>query len=155
MLKLPVIALLLWLPFISHAENMCFDRAGNMYQIDPLLLRAIALQESRLNPLAVNRNKNGSADYGVMQINSVHIPDLKAKGIISDKKDLFEPCLNIQIGAWILARSFQSCGVNWNCLGSYNAGFHSSRDNIRENYADLVYKNYKKLNLQQRGLALK
>ncbi|WP_432422737.1 transglycosylase SLT domain-containing protein, partial [Salmonella enterica] len=40
---------------------MCFSTAGKMYQIDPLLLEAIARHESGLNPRAMNlRNRNGT-----------------------------------------------------------------------------------------------
>lgn len=123
----------------------CFNQAGAMYHIDPVLLRAIAKQESGFNPRATNINKNGSADYGLMQINSGHIPELKRLGVIDGKKDLFDPCLNIQIGAWILAKSFQTCGVNWNCLGSYNAGFANNRTQTREKYADLIWQHYRAL----------
>ncbi len=34
------------------------------------LLRSIAEAESGLNPAAINRNSNGTYDFGVMQINS-------------------------------------------------------------------------------------
>ena len=142
------------LPVLSRSE-LCFDRAGRMYQIDPLLLEAIAKQESHFNPYATNSfSAGGSTDYGIMQVNSTHIPKLKRMGIIRQTDDLFKPCLNIQIGAWILAQHFRTCGVNWNCLGSYNAGFDKSRDNTRENYADIIYNNYRTLSRERRNIAL-
>ncbi len=54
-----------------------------------------------------------------MQINSVHIPELKKNWASLKNKDelLKKPCLNIHTGARILARHFQRCGVNWECLG--------------------------------------
>ncbi|WP_146707314.1 transglycosylase SLT domain-containing protein, partial [Shigella sonnei] len=51
-------------------------------------------------------------------------------------------CLNIQTGAWILARHFQRCGVNWECLGSYNAGFSKSNTHRRMKYARQIYSAY-------------
>ena len=48
----------------------CFEEAGKKYGISPQLLWAIAKTESNFNPTAVNYNKNGSFDYGLMQINS-------------------------------------------------------------------------------------
>lgn len=140
----------------SKDNRLCFAQAGRMYQIDPLLLEAIGRHESRLNPGAVNnKNRNGTTDYGVMQINSIHIATLKKMGVIQSYKDLFDPCLNIQIGSWLLAKHFQVCGVNWNCLGSYNAGFRTSVDELRENYADVIYAIYRKLNREQRNVALR
>ncbi|HFV4890515.1 TPA: lytic transglycosylase domain-containing protein, partial [Escherichia coli] len=90
----------------------CFIQAGKRYQIAPDLLKTIAQQESSLVATAINHNKNKSGkiistDYGIMQINSVHIPELKKLGVIKDKNDLLNnPCLNIETGAWILARHF-------------------------------------------------
>jgi len=43
-----------------------FDIAGQMYGINPLLLKAIARIESNFNPTAVHWNVNGSYDYGIM-----------------------------------------------------------------------------------------
>ncbi|HCT7509614.1 TPA: pilus assembly protein, partial [Escherichia coli] len=50
---------------------------------------------------------------------------------------------------------FQSCGVNWNCLGSYNAGFRSTMNQRREDYADNIYAIYRKLNRERRNMALR
>lgn len=136
------------LAFKCHA--FCFNEAGQRYHIDPLLLRAIALQESGMNPGATNDNKDSkghvtSTDYGVMQINSTHIPELIKLGVLHSKEDLLQkPCLNVQIGAWILARAFQKCSVSWECLGAYNAGFKSGNPR-RMLYARRIFERYKKL----------
>ncbi|MCK2358165.1 lytic transglycosylase domain-containing protein, partial [Escherichia coli] len=105
----------------NHLDS-CFIQAGKRYLIAPELLKTIAQQESGLVATAINHNKNKSGkiistDYGIMQINSVHIPELKKLGVIKNKDELLKkPCLNIHTGAWILARHFQRCGVNWECL---------------------------------------
>ncbi|MFO6428223.1 transglycosylase SLT domain-containing protein [Escherichia coli] len=46
---------LLWLP---PAGAWCFRQAGERYQIDPLLLQAIAIKESRLNTRAIGYNRD-------------------------------------------------------------------------------------------------
>ncbi|HGC4615461.1 TPA: lytic transglycosylase domain-containing protein, partial [Escherichia coli] len=118
------------------------------YLIAPELLKTIAQQESGLVATAINHNKNKSGkiistDYGIMQINSVHIPELKKLGVIKNKDELLKkPCLNIQTGAWILARHFQRCGVNWECLGSYNAGFSKNNTARRMIYARKIHNRY-------------
>ncbi len=128
-----------------NATAFCFSQAGARYSIDPLLLKAIAKHESNLVPTAINYNKDSkgrviSVDYGVMQVNSTHIPELKREGIIQSKDDLIKnPCLNVQIGAWILAKHLRQCGVNWMCLGSYNAGFNANNDKKRMVYAKRIY----------------
>ena len=125
--------------------DACFNNAGARYQIEPLLLKAVAKGESSFRPWVTNtnRDKKGnpvSTDYGLMQINSTHVPKLVRMGVIQSAEDLLKrPCLNIQIGAWILASHFQVCGVTWNCLGSYNAGFRKDRHETREQYANRIW----------------
>ncbi|EKC7222244.1 lytic transglycosylase domain-containing protein [Salmonella enterica] len=128
----------------------CFDAAGAKYGISPRLLEAVARGESHLDPHAINfnRDKKGqvkSTDYGLMQINSAHIPELMAMGVIISADDLYRPCLNVQIGAWVLAKHFQVCGITWNCLGSYNAGFRADRNETREHYANRIWRIYNQL----------
>ncbi|MEI7307112.1 lytic transglycosylase domain-containing protein [Pectobacterium atrosepticum] len=138
-------------PPFPTTYDQCFSAAGARYQIEPLLLKAMSIGESALNPIITNtnRDKKGnplSKDYGLMQINSTHIPKLVGMGVIQGADDLLKrPCLNIQIGAWILAKHFQVCGVSWNCLGSYNAGFRKDRHETREKYANRIWGIYKKL----------
>lgn len=136
------------------AQAFCFDAAAAKYHVSPLLIKSIAIGESGLDPKATNNNRDKktgkvkSTDYGLMQVNSGHIPRLVAMGVIRDKNDLLnQPCLNVQIGTWILATHFQTCGVSWNCLGSYNAGFRADRHETRERYASRIWKIYQK----QRG----
>lgn len=93
-----------------------------MFRIEPNLIKAIALVESNLkkDSIGKNRDKNNnikSLDYGLMQINQMHIPLLKKRGIIKDERDLLDnPCLNIKIGTEILYNHFSRCGVTWQCL---------------------------------------
>ncbi|MFN3071437.1 lytic transglycosylase domain-containing protein [Serratia sp. J2] len=149
-------ALLLSLP----AQAFCFNEAGARYKVDPLLLRAMATVESSLNARAIGENVRTdrrrmpkgykppvlSRDYGLMQINERHIPQLRALGILNNEQDLLNnPCLNVQIGAWILAKHLKQCGVNWQCLGSYNAGFADNNGERRMIYARKVYTMYLKL----------
>ncbi|WP_105655882.1 lytic transglycosylase domain-containing protein [Cronobacter dublinensis] len=126
-------------------QAYCFREAGARYNVSPQLLRSIAQVESGMNPHAVNynRDKDGrvtSRDFGLMQINSTHIAKLKAMNVITDERDLLTyPCLNVQTGAWILAQHLQVCGLTWQCLGSYNAGFAEGNQARRMVYARKVY----------------
>ncbi|MHA7594377.1 lytic transglycosylase domain-containing protein [Pantoea sp. XAF26B01_ASV70] len=153
--------LMLTVLFCARANAFCFDAAGAKYHIDPLLIQAIATGESSLHAGITHINRDArtgravSTDYGLMQVNSTHIPSLIAKGFISSPQDLLtKPCLNVQIGTWILASHFQVCGISWNCLGSYNAGFRKDRHETRESYANRVYAIYKKLLLKERRMTL-
>ena len=54
-----------------------FVEASKKYNINPKMLYSIAKFESNLNSKALAKNRNGSLDIGLMQINSIHLPFLK------------------------------------------------------------------------------
>ena len=58
-----------------------------------------------------------STDYGLMQVNSSHIPALMAQGVIRSPQDLLtRPCLNVQIGTGFWRNIFRyavSAGTVW------------------------------------------
>lgn len=103
----------------AAAADLCFEQAGTRYGVSPLILQAIAQQESGLNPRALHRNANGTRDIGIMQINSSWLGFL-ARHHISEA-DLLDACTNIHVGAWILGSNFQRMGVSWEAVGAYNA----------------------------------
>ncbi|UXH80271.1 lytic transglycosylase domain-containing protein [Roseateles amylovorans] len=122
----------LWLLGLGSSQAACFDAAGMRYSVSPALLRAVAQQESGMNPLAINRNRNGSTDIGLMQINSSWLPLLERHGL--RQQDLWEPCTNVMVGAWILGGNFKRMGVTVAALGAYN----TSDPQRRERYARQV-----------------
>jgi soluble lytic murein transglycosylase-like protein len=129
--------------FISSriAAAFCFASAGDAYRIDPLLLQAIATVESGLRPDAVHHNTNGTRDIGLMQINSVHLPHLRSRGI--DQQQLLQdPCLSVMVGAEILARFISRHGYGWQAVGAYNAGSASGRALARQRYIARVWSRY-------------
>lgn len=106
-------------PVTPDRLQACFAFAGHRYGVSPLLLQAIAQQESGMNPHAVNRNANGTTDLGLMQINSSWLPTLARHGVT--EADLRVPCANILVGAWILGSNFREMGRTVEALGAYNA----------------------------------
>ena len=137
---------------MSFASSACFNEAGTMFRIEPNLIKAIALVESNLKKDSIGKNRDKknnikSVDYGLMQINQMHIPMLKKRGIIKDERDLLDnPCLNIKIGTEILYKHFSRCGMTWQCLGTYNAGFAMDNQKKRLQYAQKIYIVYTRLN---------
>lgn len=126
------------------AENFphydCFEKASERYQVDVKLLLAIAAVESQFDMTATNPNRNGTTDYGVMMINSHWEPKLEKLGIAWSEVQTSH-CLNIHVGAWVLASNFARVGINWYAVGAYNAGFGSS-ERIRKKrlrYASKVH----------------
>lgn len=104
------------------ASAACFNEAAARYGVSPQLLCAVARCESDMRPDAVNRShvaRTGTVDYGLMQINSGHLPWLKQFGIT--EQHLLDACTNVQVGAYILAEKMQRHGNSWEAVGAYNA----------------------------------
>ncbi len=122
-------------PTDSHATlPSCWDQAANLHRVNPHLLVAIADVESNHRPVALSRNRNGTLDIGIMQINSVWLPQLEKYGITS--RHLLDPCINVHVGAWILSRNMARFGeTSWRAVGAYNA----TRDDLRLRYARKVH----------------
>lgn len=117
----------------------CFDQAGIRYNIAPQLLRVIASHESGMDPHALNTsNVDGSYDQGLMQVNSRWRNTLLEFGIAP--QDLWDACININVGAWILAGNIARYGYNWDAVGAYNAGTGNTEEvaRRREAYAQKI-----------------
>ena len=125
-------------PAASLAE--CFMTAGQRYQVAPTLLQAMAATESDFDPLTRHVNQDGSVDVGIMQINSVWFPVLRQFGI--GPRTLWDPCYNIQVGAWILAGNIRRYGYTWRAVGAYNAGTGADleTERRREAYARRIHR---------------
>lgn len=98
----------------------CWYAAATRYHVNPVLLFAVSHVETDNHSGVAHRNPNGSYDLGVMQINSAWLPTLRRYGITA--ADLLEkPCVNVNVGAWILSRTIAKHGLNWRGIGAYNA----------------------------------
>jgi soluble lytic murein transglycosylase-like protein len=128
---------------VGCVSASCWVEAGIRHSVEPELLYAIAQVESGLKPRAVNHNSDGSRDIGLMQINSMHLPRLQARGI-TEQRLLDEPCTSITVGASILAEFIERYGYNWTAVGAYNTG-HSPRQAQRLRYAGKVWRHYRAL----------
>lgn len=124
LLPLKKTLLLLFLVLIPDwVSAFCFQEAGSRYQISPWLLWSIAKVESGLDPSAINQNRNGTVDVGLMQVNSIWAEQL---GKTWDHLD--DPCTNVMAGAWILNQCVQNYGYTWKAVGCYHSRTPERRD---------------------------
>jgi len=121
----------------SNGYSFCFQEAGQLYGINPMVLRSIAKIESNTKPDAVNRNSNGSYDVGLMQINTIW------KSTLGEERwrHLGDACYNTKTGAWILATCIIKYGYNWQAIGCYN----SQTPELSEIYAKKVFNQLERL----------
>jgi soluble lytic murein transglycosylase len=114
--------------WISPARFHQFDHlirsVAEAHQLDPMLVKAVAWRESRLDP-----DKHGSAgERGLMQVSGrAALEWARETGLPNFRPDdLFDPKMNLEAGTWYLRRAFQ----HWEhqkapaafALAEYNAG---------------------------------
>lgn len=125
-----------------HALAQCFIDAGQRFGVDPYLLLSIKYVETgnSLDPEITGRNKNGTIDMGLMQINSIWLKNtfIQAAGI--KKNHLYDPCININVGAWILSQEIGRHGIHEG-IGRY----HSATPKFKNAYRAKVLAQYSRL----------
>jgi soluble lytic murein transglycosylase-like protein len=135
----------------SQAYQQCVEEASKTYGINPLIVYAIIKTESGFNPYAINKNRNGTYDLGLMQINSSWLPTLRKYGYTVNH--LFDPCINARIGTWILAQCIHKFGYNWKAIDCYNKGEKNATGrgayvwNVYTHMLKLTYGNQAKYNI--------
>lgn len=125
----------------TYADTILYDRyfdeAGQHYNIPPLLLKKIATIESGINPKAINKNANGTVDYGLMQINSSHLRRLSQWGI--NEQNILDPKVNIYAGSWLLSEHIKEHGFNLQAVGRY----HSATPVYKEKWLNRLAASFK------------
>lgn len=129
---------------ISPASAFCFEEAGASVALPARLLESIAVIESGLNAAAVNHNRNGTADLGLMQINTYWLSTAR----LDRERLLTDACYNTKAGARILRNCIDRHGYTWEAVGCYNA---TSSDK-RKNYAWKVYRQLESAGKKQQQL---
>lgn len=125
----------------------CVEPAAQYHGVNGAVLKAILKVESSGNPLAINRNSNGTVDVGIGQINSMHFKDLARYGIVPNQ--LFDACTAIYVSAWHLSKQIAKWGNTWFAIGAYHSAtpYYNSRYQALVNNAmvELGYVDWPKL----------
>jgi soluble lytic murein transglycosylase-like protein len=118
-----------------------------IYHVDSNLVLAVIDGESEGNPNAINKNRNGSTDHGLMQINSCNHEWLSKELGITDFHD---PVQNIQAGTYILSLLTAKYDNYHRVLMAYNMGEKRTRELWRQGirtsrYSRRVMEKYQRL----------
>lgn len=106
-------------PAFSTPAEQCIVPAANFHGLNPWLLRAVLRVESSLKPHAIGRNKNGTFDIGIGQINSMHLPELRKFGI--EPGHLADACVGTYVSGWFLKKAIFERGYTWEGVASYHS----------------------------------
>ena len=141
----------------THHFDKLFAHVGKHFGIPGLLLKAIAMQESDLHPLAINiagkdywpqneekalkliryaQRTHRNFDVGLMQINRWWLQKWAL-----DPEVLLNPIDNVFCGAHILAGEIDRGGRTWKAIGHY----HSHTPERAMNYAARIRKHVSRL----------
>ncbi|OGT30771.1 MAG: conjugal transfer protein TrbN [Gammaproteobacteria bacterium RIFCSPHIGHO2_12_FULL_35_23] len=104
---------------INDVPIECIMQAARQYYLPVALVISVLKAENGAVGEA-NVNKNGTIDYGPMQINSVWLKQIEPYGYtVQDLQ--YNPCVNVQVGAWILAQQVANGSSLWQGVGDYHS----------------------------------
>lgn len=124
---------------INDVPIDCLNRAAVVHHVPAMVILSVIKMENAKNGEA-SINKNGTVDYGVMQINSVWLPKIAGYGYSKDDIQ-YNACKNVFVGTWILSQSIAESKNLWVGIGNYHS--HTFSHNL--DYRNSIYKRYKKL----------
>jgi len=87
---------------VRKLDRVCLDAVIQSYQIHPIVLSVIARTEGGWAGAKI-KNTDGSYDLGLMQINTIHLPELSAFGL-TEKMLVNNECINLGVAAWYVRR---------------------------------------------------
>jgi hypothetical protein len=105
--------------FINDVPIECITQAAAAYHVPAKLIISVLLTEGGKVGSA-SLNKNGTHDYGPMQINTIWLPKLRQFNIT--REDIqYNPCTNVWVGTWILCQRIADSKDLAYGIGSYNS----------------------------------
>lgn len=96
----------------------CINQAAVNYHVPATMIVSVMQIEDGRNGVA-SKNKNGSYDLGVMQINTTWLSTFNKFGISKEALQ-YDPCVNVNAGTWLLAKAIAKSG-GWRGVGNYHS----------------------------------
>ena len=118
----------------------CINQAAITYHVPAtLILSVLAVENGKKG--SASHNRNGTFDYGPMQINSIWLSKIRLHGYTRQQLQ-YDPCTNVSVGTWILSQQIANNASNlWQGVGNYHS--HSAR--LNRNYQIKVSEVYRLL----------
>jgi soluble lytic murein transglycosylase-like protein len=119
--------------------EVCIVETAQRFDLPVLLLETI-LEVEGGTVGEVSKNTNNTYDIGPMQINSIWLEEFMP--YVTPTQILYNGCVNVQIGAWILRSNINRAkGDFWKGVGNY----HSGTPHLHRRYQEKVYATSKRL----------
>lgn len=131
--------------FFQPVTAACVRDASEFWGVHEDILYAVMMVEQGTVGKVSRANKNGTYDIGPMQINSIHLPKLKRRGI-TEEMLRNDGCLNIEVAASFLAQHL--AGKTFRTPQDYLqsiANYHSFTPEFNLRYQTLLMKAFRKL----------
>lgn len=109
---------------VPTAYNELFHIYCTEYGVPSDIMAKLIQYESGWNFRTVNKNKNGTKDYGLCQLNSAGLYDLQRWHNNGKPFDPFNWKENLRIGIKHMRYLYQETGSWWSAVAAYNMGLH-------------------------------
>lgn len=107
------------LPMFTRPVEACIIPAAQYHGVNHNILWAILKVESNFKPGTVAKNTNGTSDYGMGGMNTIHMPKLAKFGITPDT--ISDPCISTYVTAWHLRKEMARHGNTWFGIAAYHS----------------------------------
>jgi len=123
----------------------CINQAAVAYFVPAKIILSV-LETEGGKPGLAKPNKNGTVDYGPMQINSIWLPKIEPYGYTRAQIQ-YDPCVNVMVGTWILSSKIASTIEDKKNADYWRgvAGYHSFSPKLNARYQHKVLGNYRQL----------
>jgi len=127
--------------FFHDVPLECINYSATTFQVPASIIVSVIKTEGGWNGATI-KNKNGSYDLGVMQINTIWLSTLKKYGITKENLQN-NPCTNVHVGTWILSKGL-SKSADWKGVGNYHSATPQHNKRYREKVKS-VYERFKRV----------
>jgi len=139
-------------PAFLHNEipHRCVVQTLKQYQLPPDLFIGYMGQEGGRIGMA-NRNRNGSYDFGVAQINSSWLKEIGRYGVTASDLQ-WDSCKSIWVSGWLMRRCLNKfAGDFWKGVGCYHVGENPTTPEHHRRMAEYALLVHSKSQLYRQG----